>query len=531
MGHRITITSTTLVSMLCMGVFVLVVLFPSVLVSSFNSPIATVTRSGSFLLPIRNVRTTTTRTLGSSSVPEWTTLDDADADEEQQPRRESNDLMIPAAVNNSDVDDDDDEENTAAHEYAALAAGTAVRVQVGDLSLARKAWKKRRRSGSPLLVPCSVLSVHRESMVRWNILYLLHKYGQSQKDGITLSIPELMKRHRQHLKSSLLKHADALGYEGLPKLLEGLFSKETQYTFGVQLLKSNDISSNDDVDGENNDYYLKAPISKFRAQKKAARAALLQVTTPEDKSDDVGADLDQMVMDHTGTLLYRPSEGVGYKWIPLSAAIRVNQKDDVDTGHIQSGSIHQATIFDYDLVKDGGSPLLTLSLNPLSARAPRRGSAGQLGVNPHNLKFEPIHNPKHKLEDLKMGNGPFPARVIRLGRGMAFVDFGVGRKINTTGGNSADINNSNELVKVHGMLRFEDAVMAPSQEDELDSIFFNAEEIASSGSVSSSSPPTTTTRRPKFLRVGDQIDIRQISNETVATVVRDNGFFYSGEEC
>ena len=88
-------------------------------------------------------------------------------------------------------------------EYGALAPGTVVQVQIGDLSLARKAWKKRRRTGSPLLVPCSVLNVDRQSMVRWNLIYLLEKFGKSQRDGISITETELSKHYRNFLKFPL----------------------------------------------------------------------------------------------------------------------------------------------------------------------------------------------------------------------------------------------------------------------------------------------------------------------------------------
>jgi hypothetical protein len=99
-------------------------------------------------------------------------------------------------------------------EYAALSPGCAVEIQVGDVNLARKAWKKRRRSGSPLLVPCSILNVDRKSMVRQNILYILQKFGkplskiESQEVGflsndICLSMSDISKHYSRHLGVSL----------------------------------------------------------------------------------------------------------------------------------------------------------------------------------------------------------------------------------------------------------------------------------------------------------------------------------------
>lgn len=88
-------------------------------------------------------------------------------------------------------------------EYGALSQGTVVQIQVGDIALARKAWKKRRRTGSPLLVPCSVLNVDRQSMVRWNMIYLLEKFGRGTKDGIEISASDMAGKYRTFLKSSL----------------------------------------------------------------------------------------------------------------------------------------------------------------------------------------------------------------------------------------------------------------------------------------------------------------------------------------
>ena len=94
-------------------------------------------------------------------------------------------------------------------EYGALSPGTVVQVQVGDLSLARKAWKKRRRTGSPLLVRCSVLNVDRQSMVRWNLIYLLEKFGNARSDGIEITSTDLSKKYRTFLKSSLQVRIDS----------------------------------------------------------------------------------------------------------------------------------------------------------------------------------------------------------------------------------------------------------------------------------------------------------------------------------
>jgi hypothetical protein len=101
-------------------------------------------------------------------------------------------------------------------EYAAIFPGSEVRIQVGNVELARKAWKKRRRSGSPVLIPCSVLDLDRTTLVVDNIVYLIQKFGTPMSESklellpegykgkdICLSMSELNQNYRKHLGSSL----------------------------------------------------------------------------------------------------------------------------------------------------------------------------------------------------------------------------------------------------------------------------------------------------------------------------------------
>lgn len=58
--------------------------------------------------------------------------------------------------------DDIDESSAVVNdgcEAALLLPGQSVRIQIGDVAASRKAWKKRRRNASPILVPASVLYV------------------------------------------------------------------------------------------------------------------------------------------------------------------------------------------------------------------------------------------------------------------------------------------------------------------------------------------------------------------------------------
>lgn len=141
----------------------------------------------------------------AKSHPEFSVVGE---DEDSQPtERTGSDISIVAQVKASVPAASGTQEkksNKQNSDYGALAPGTVVQVQIGDLALARKAWKKRRRTGSPLLVPCSVLNVNRQSMVRWNLIHLLEKFGRSRSDGIVITAPEMAKHYRGYLKSSLM---------------------------------------------------------------------------------------------------------------------------------------------------------------------------------------------------------------------------------------------------------------------------------------------------------------------------------------
>jgi hypothetical protein len=328
-------------------------------------------------------------------------------------------------------------------QYAAMEPGTVVHIQVGDVSLARKAWKKRRRSGSPLLVPCSVLNVDRQSTIRWNLIYLLEKFGSSSNGGIRMSLAELTRRHRQHLQSSLTQHAEEMGYEAAQDLVEALFNKQVQETYGVKLV----VEDNNENDNDNtNTLWLQAPLSRHRGQKRASSAAVLQFS---DEHDDT--------LLHTGIVRNRRDDDSNnnhassknntniYQLKPLSCALRVSQSD-VDSGTIQDGSMHAAVVFVYDKAGDGGAPMLTLSLNPACNQVRDRL---KLADQRHH---QVIVNPKHMLHELAIGK-EVNGKVVRLIKGGALVDCSVGRiKSDQT-----------DTFKVYGFLRFQDAVVTEKQ--------------------------------------------------------------------
>ncbi len=215
-------------------------------------------------------------------------------------------------------------------------------------------------------------------------------------------------------------------------MIMDLFNKKVQESYGVRLVELND-----------GQLVLKAPISRTKALKRASRTPVLQFRAP--KPGDNNGELKALT--HTGFLRSRKAtqdaSDRSYHFLPLSAALRVSQKDDVDTGRIEVGSIHPAVVFDYDLAGDAGSPLITLSLNP-------RGIRENLKVKP-DRKYEPIENPQHVFQDLKVGDGPFRAKVIRLQQGRALIDMDVGRRLPSEG-----------MVKVLGILPFQASVQIRS---------------------------------------------------------------------
>lgn len=413
--------------------------------------------------------------------------DDETAVDFRQRKRGGGDLLVinedAKSRQRSEIDYESDSSSSHHHksnplEYAALRPGTVVQVHVGDVSLARKAWKKRRRTGSPLLVPCSVLNVDRRSAVRWNLIFLLEKFGRAgkgNKGGVVMSLKDLARSYRTYLKSSLGRQAGALGFDSTQDMVRELFNKKIQESYGVFFEEKEETNEYRNEDGSLgtstvNMLYLMAPINRRKAQQRSANAAMLQFRPPRDGDYDgigaagtaIGASVDQDVhVDDIGTLTHtgwiralkeelKVEEGDSklkreYSNFPLSACLRVSQKDDVDTGRVQEGKILPAVVFDYDKIGDGGSPLLTLSLNAAS------GGRQRLKIKP-DRKYKVLkRKPKHIFNDLAVGDGPYRAKVIKLigNRQKALVDLGVGRELSSAGGST---------VQVLGTLRYKDSV-------------------------------------------------------------------------
>ena len=359
-------------------------------------------------------------------------------------------------------------------ECAALLPAQAVQIRVGDVSQARKAWKKRRRSGSPLLIPATIIGVEQESFVRHNVMTILHKYGSPVKqqqssgpslprNGVALSVSKVCKLCERDLGLSLLKSAQAMGYDGVGDMLLSLFDGRVKNTHGVEI-----------VQGLRDNLLLVSKLSRRHARELASKACLAHVASASAVKSQ-GTEKDGLAI-HLGTVKVRQtqpnskvSEGTvntSTKAVPpafltesLSAAVRIKQ-EDVDDNRIQSGEEYNAFVLRYDVKGDNGSPLLTLAMDPPPRPANKRGHRRQQQPGANVTAVEAAI--EKDLANLKVGEGPFKATVAAVSTraGAAFVDIGVGRqRSKRLGGGTA---------RVLGMLRFDDLVRNVASPEQID---------------------------------------------------------------
>eukprot|EP00560_Eucampia_antarctica_P005999 CAMPEP_0197823292 /NCGR_PEP_ID=MMETSP1437-20131217/614_1 /TAXON_ID=49252 ORGANISM="Eucampia antarctica, Strain CCMP1452" /NCGR_SAMPLE_ID=MMETSP1437 /ASSEMBLY_ACC=CAM_ASM_001096 /LENGTH=714 /DNA_ID=CAMNT_0043422371 /DNA_START=120 /DNA_END=2264 /DNA_ORIENTATION=- len=402
-------------------------------------------------------------------------------------RRNNNDMpsswsSLWGSVGVSDIDNKNNNNNNnnnknVLEEYASLQVGQVVNVRIGDLRLGRKAWKKRRRSDSPILVPCSILGMNRYSMIVYNIRTLLYKYGDypklpssssssqqhqpsspvhvhnDHKHQIQLSLSRLKKVYKRDTGVSLLSHANAFGYESVELFLEYLWKEYPEQKDLMPLvLNNNNNNHDDDSDNAGNTcstgYIVVPNVSRVKARQLVQKLAVISMTLTED---------DDSTMKHTGNIRVKPPNNNKsnnnnnnnnnnnhnapatnplFEWKDLSAAVRIAQHN-VDSGRISMGDELNAFVFSYDVAGDNGSPLLTLSMDP-PKRNPIRARTQQQQQRP----------PTQDLNTLQMGEGPFPATVVRVSSkaGASFVDMGVYRNRGKKQGGGT--------TRVLGMLRF-----------------------------------------------------------------------------
>jgi len=374
-------------------------------------------------------------------------------------------------------------------ELASIVPGQVLSIRIGDTSQSRKAWKKRRRSKSPILVPCSVIGMDRQSMVTWNIMHLLNRFGKSLNDydngggGVALGIGACARLYKRTFGSSLLEHTRALGYSSITSFFQSTFDEYHYAEYGVQLIEPDDNTSDGDDSGSTT--YLSSTISRRRARESAFNASFLQFLSNPSTSD---------TMLHTGATVvpqhptnnnsnnnsYR-SPPMSSPSLPLGAAIRLSSQSDLTSDRIQSGMDCRAFVLSYEEKGDNGSPLLICAIDSPKAQIreaaklrhdvrrkkdwaesnrmtkdilARRVSGSRVkgGTGEDVASGGVVGGVIRSLDDLHIGDGPIKASVVRISgkAGAAFVDLGVERKRGKRfGGGTA---------RVLGMLRLEDVL-------------------------------------------------------------------------
>jgi hypothetical protein len=358
--------------------------------------------------------------------------------------------------------DEDNENNEPKPECASLLPGQVVTIRIGDTSLARKAWKKRRRSGSPILVPCTIMGMNRDLMVKYNLINLLHRFGRSSQgnsnnNGVVLTVGALVKLYKYRLGGDLLQHAKAFGYGTIVAYLRSVFDQEFAEESGIKIIRT----------GAKNELALASSLSIRVARESAYDAEFVQFIVSDNGDDNR--------MLHSGTTFQIANNKEKYNTIaamdsstiqPLSAAVRIAHADEV-SNRLTSGMECNAFLHSYDINGDNGSPLLICSIDPPQTQIRnqvKRRSYVRRQMSKSNSDIELMKSLDGEasldLKDLHAGDGPFQATVVRVSErsGAAFVDLGVSRqKGKKHGGGKA---------RILGMLRFEDAAEGTNSHDE-----------------------------------------------------------------
>jgi len=342
-----------------------------------------------------------------------------------------------------------DQSSVASPETASISPGQVLTIRIGDTSLARKAWKKRRRTGSPILAPCTILSMNREMMVKMNILNIVNRFGKplgyDSHNGVGLSVGAMVKLYKYRLGGELIDHATSLGYKTIVEFLENIFDDGMFREYGIKLIRL----------GKKRELFLSSSLSLRLARETSLKAEFVQFQ-PDLQN------VERMV--HTGTT-FQVDESSKYQTVtdpsiirPLSAAVRISQAD-ADSGRFQTGMECNAFVHTYDSQGDNGSPLITCAIDPSKSQIRDQMKRRSYVKRQEDAKMKREEEMKvlsktsHiNLSDLKVGDGPFEATVVRVSArsSAAFVDLGVKRqKGKKHGGGTA---------QVLGMLRFDDII-------------------------------------------------------------------------
>lgn len=331
---------------------------------------------------------------------------------------------LSVAMAMDEVSTVDINDNTNSDELALLLPGQTLRIQIGDVSASRKAWKKRRRNASPILIPCSVLGINREWMVRWNVMTLLHQIGEESSAAggrVGATAGKLGRAYRQRLGGDLKRHAEALGHNTVESLLQALFDDRIQAEYGVRTL----------VEPHHGNLMLTTSLTRFQARSFSSPAGMVQFR-PEAEGDGAR-------MIHTGMSSVRLSSSIGkmprFTQEPLGAALRVSPYDEAAERY-RPGDEFNAFVYTYDLQGDNESPLLVLTADDPRGRGLALGGTGTFGSSTRVFKRKgggdlvEDASIERELKDLSVGDGPLEGTVVAVSdhSSAVFVDCGVGRK-------------------------------------------------------------------------------------------------------
>lgn len=345
-------------------------------------------------------------------------------------------------ISTSTADDGAENNSDNGGELALLLPGQTLRIQIGDVSSSRKAWKKRRRNSSPILIPCSILGLNREWMLRWNVMTLLHQVGEENPEAggaVAISTGKLRRAYKKRLGGDLQEHADALGYDSVESLLQTLFDDRIQAEYGVSTF----------VDSRHGNLVLTTALTRRQARAFSNSAGMVQFRPDSDE---------EQKMIHTGLASVRLSSSIGkmpkFSQEVLGAALRVSPYDEAAERY-QQGDEFNAFVYSYEVAGDNESPLLVLTADDPRGKGVALGGTGTFGSSTRVFKRRNIEKFQHdtferELTNLSAGEGPISANVVAVSShsNAIFVDCGVGRKRGKKYGGGT--------TKVLGMLRFED---------------------------------------------------------------------------
>jgi len=374
----------------------------------------------------------------------------------------------------SDIELDANTENTIINtnpqstnsELALLLPGQTLRIQIGDINQSRKAWKKRRRNTSPILIPCSILGMNREWMVRYNIMTILHQIGEPSSfvnGQVGATVGKISRAYKKKLHGDLRIHATELGYDSVESLILNLFDERITAEYGISTF----------MEKTHDNLMVVTSLTRRQARSFSSNAGLVHFR-PETEDDGYILEGNEKMI-HTGMANVRLSSSIGkmpkYTTEPLGAAIRVSPYDEAAKRY-QQGDELNAFVYSYDTQGDNESPLLVLTADDPRGKGVALGGTGTFGTSTRvrgkggsgNIPSGDLvedSSIERELNSLSVGDGPYDATVVALSEhsNSAFVDCAVGRKRGKKFGGG--------VIKVLGMLRFEDMLEGMEEEQEI----------------------------------------------------------------